>query len=216
MITTKDSELRTWADSFITQCDTNKAAWDIPADAVTASRALCTAYTTALDIALAPDTRSKAATTAKNEAKQALRRALSVFIAKYIDNNDAITPPIRDNLGLPVKDTTRTPIPVPTTYPEFFVKVKDIRALEVHFKDMGSANKAKPYGYNGAVIYYGVLDAPPAEPSGLSHSLLATKTPYTLTFTEAERGKRVYIALVWQNEKGEKGPFSQIEEAFIP
>jgi hypothetical protein len=30
MITTKDSELRTWAGSFITQCDTNEAAWDIP------------------------------------------------------------------------------------------------------------------------------------------------------------------------------------------
>jgi hypothetical protein len=30
MITTKDSELRTWADSFITQCDTNKAVLSIP------------------------------------------------------------------------------------------------------------------------------------------------------------------------------------------
>jgi hypothetical protein len=29
-------------------------------------------------------------------------------------------------------------------------------------------------------------------------------------------GKRVYIALVWQNEKGQKGPFSHIEGAFIP
>ena len=216
MVSTKDSELRSWADSFISQCDANKAAWGIPADAVTASRALCTAYTTALDTALAPDTRSKAATTAKNEAKKALRLDLTVFIAKYIDNNAAITPPIRDMLGLPVKDTTHSPIPAPTSYPEFFVKVKDIRAMEVHFKVMGSAHRGKPYGYNGAVIYYDVLDTPPADPSELRHSLLATKTPYILTFTEAERGKRVYIALVWQNEKGQKGPFSQIEWAVIP
>jgi hypothetical protein len=139
-----------------------------------------------------------------------------VFIAKYIDNNDAITIPIRDELGLIIKDTTRTPVPVPSTYPEFFVKVKDIRMLEVHFKDKGSANKARPYGYSGAVVYYGVSDAAPVEAEDLPHSLLATKTPYTLTFTEAERGKRVYIALVWQNEKGQKGPFSQVEEAFIP
>ena len=94
----------------------------------------------------APDTRSKAATTAKNEANKALRHDLTVFIAKYINNNDAITPPIRDNLGLPVKDTTRMPIPAPTTYPEFFVKVKDIRTLEVHFRVMGSAVEANPMG----------------------------------------------------------------------
>ena len=216
MIPAKDSEFRSWADSFISQCDANKAAWGIPADAVTASRALCTAYATALDIALAPNTRGKAAVTAKNEAKKALRRDLTVFIAKYVDNNEAITPSIRDMLGLPAKDTTRSPIPAPTSYPEFFVKVKDIRTVEVHFKIMGSSHRGKPYGYNGAVIYYDVLDTPPADPSELRHSLLATKTPYPLTFTEAERGKRVYIALVWQNEKGQRGPFSQIEAAVIP
>ncbi|MDR2419303.1 MAG: hypothetical protein LBD79_09660 [Treponema sp.] len=216
MIPTKDDVLRSWADSFISQCDTNKAAWGIPADVVSASRAYYDAYKNTLDIAQAPDTRGKAATAAKNAAKKALRNNLNVFIARYIDYNDVITVPIRDNLGLPVKDTTRTSIATPTTHPEFFVRVKDIRALEIHFKAIGSASKAKPYGYNGAVISYGVLDTPPKEPSELPHSLLATKTPYTLYFSEADRGKRVYIALTWQNEKGEKGPYSQIVEAYIP
>jgi hypothetical protein len=50
----------------------------------------------------------------------------------------------------------------------------------------------------------------------LGRSTLATRTPFTLTFTEAEKGKRVFIALAWQNEKGERGPFYQIEETFIP
>ena len=216
MIPINDNELRSWADSFIAQCDANKVAWGIPADAVTASRAFCDTYATMLDIARAPYTHSKTATTAKKEAKKALRHALAVFISKYIDNNDVITAPIRDNLGLPVRDTTHSPIPAPTTYPDFFVKVKAFRTLEVHFRAMGSASRGRPYGYNGAVIYYGVLDTPPADPGELSHSLLATKTPHTLTFTEAERGMRVYIALAWQNEKGQMGPFSQIEEAFIP
>ena len=51
--------------------------------------------------------------------------------------------------------------------------MKDIRTLEVHFKVMGSLNKAKPYGYNGAVVYYCVLGALPVEPSALTQSLLA-------------------------------------------
>jgi hypothetical protein len=216
MIPTKDGEVRSWSDNFIDQCETHYDEWGFPKDATTPLRPLWAAYDAALAAAQSPDTRSKSATDAKNDAKKVLRHALSVFIAKYIDNNDAITAAILDKLGLEAKDTTRTPIPIPSTYPEFFVKVKDIRAVEVHFKAMGSAGRGRPYGYNGAVIYYGVSDVPPAEPSELTHSALATKTPYTLMFTEAERGKRVYIALVWQNKKGQKGPFSQIEEAFIP
>jgi hypothetical protein len=216
MIPEDNNGIRSWADNFITQCETNKTAWGIPSDAVTALRSLWDVYDAALAKALSPDTKGKPATAAKNEAKKALHSALTVFVAKYIDNNDAITAPIREQLGLPVKDTTRTPIPVPTTYPEFFIKVKDIRALEVHFKPIGSASKGRPYGLNGAVIFYAVLDAPPKDPSELIRSMLATRSPYTLTFTEAERGKRVYIALAWENEKGEKGPYSQIEEAIIP
>ena len=56
----------------------------------------------------------------------------------------------------------------------------------------------------------------PAEPSELRHSLLATKMPYILTFSESELGKQVYIVLVCQNDKGQKGPFSHIEGAFAP
>ena len=152
MVVTKDSELRSWADSFISQCDTNKAAWDIPVDAVTASRTLCTAYTTALDTALAPATRSKAATSAKNEAKKALRHNLSVFITKYIDNNEAITPSIRDKLGLPVKDTSHS-YSRPNNLPGVLRKGEGHPALEVHFKVMGSAGRGRVYGYNGAVIH---------------------------------------------------------------
>jgi hypothetical protein len=212
----KDDELRVWAESFLTQCETNKDEWGIPADAIAGPRASCNAYTAALDIAQAPNTRSKAATVAKNEAKKALNHALDVFIAKHIENNDAITKAILLQLGLTVKDTIRTPIPEPKDYPEFFIRVKDIRALDIHFKPIGSASKARPYGYNGAVISYAVLDTPPVNEKELTRSLLATKTPYTLFFTEAERGKHVYISLVWQNEKGEKGPPSQIEAAIIP
>jgi hypothetical protein len=32
-----------------------------------------------------------------------------------------------------------------------------------------------------------------------------------VTANAAEQGKTVYIALRWQNEKGEKGPWSEIE-----
>jgi hypothetical protein len=107
-------------------------------------------------------------------------------------------------------------IPVPKSLPELDIDVVDFRRLKVIFHDMGSDSKAKPYGVNGAVIVYAVLNAPPADVNALAHSVLATRTPHILEFTEEERGKTVYIAICWQNEKGERGPWSEIGSAIVP
>jgi hypothetical protein len=59
-------------------------------------------------------------------------------------------------------------------------------------------------------------DAPPADHNALTRSVLATRTPHTFEFTEEERGKTVYMAACWQNEKGQKGPWSEIVSAIVP
>jgi hypothetical protein len=61
-----------------------------------------------------------------------------------------------------------------TTAP-YIIDVLDFRRLKVVFHDMGSESKAKPYGVNGAVIVYAVLDAPPADVDALTRSLLAKR-----------------------------------------
>jgi hypothetical protein len=45
---------------------------------------------------------------------------------------------------------------------------------------------------------------------------MASKTPHSLDFPEEERGKTVYIAAAWQNERGIIGPWSEIQNAIIP
>jgi hypothetical protein len=45
---------------------------------------------------------------------------------------------------------------------------------------------------------------------------MASKTPHALEFTEEERGKTVYIAATWQNERGIIGNWSEIQSAVIP
>ena len=130
--------------------------------------------------------------------------------------NPIITDAQRIALGLHVRDTTYTTVSVPKTRPELDIDVVGFRRLKVIFRDMGSDSKAKPYGTIGAVIAYAVLDAPPADPDALTRTVLATRTPYIIEFTEEERGKTVYAAICWQNEKGERGPWSEIESAIVP
>jgi hypothetical protein len=130
---------------------------------------------------------------------------------------------MRVDFGLNSKDEIKTTIPVPKTRPEFSFRVRDVRRIEVHFQDQGSDTKARPYGFSGAVISYDVLEPdrfadrkPPAEPRRLTRTELATATPHVLEFTEEERGKTMYAALQWQNLKGDRGPWSEIQSTVIP
>jgi hypothetical protein len=45
---------------------------------------------------------------------------------------------------------------------------------------------------------------------------MASKTPHSLQFREDERGKTVYIAASWQNERGNIGQWSEMLSAVIP
>lgn len=56
----------------------------------------------------------------------------------------------------------------------------------------------------------------PSQPDTFIHHTMASRTPFTLHFEEADRGKTVYIALAWQNERGITGAWSEIKSAIIP
>jgi len=68
----------------------------------------------------------------------------------------------------------------------------------------------------GAVIVWDVLAAPPPDLHHLTFHTMASKTPYAIKFAEEERGKTVYIAAAWQNERGNVGQWSEILSAVIP
>jgi hypothetical protein len=45
---------------------------------------------------------------------------------------------------------------------------------------------------------------------------MASRTPKSITFDETERGRTVYVALAWQNNRGNIGQWSEIQNAIIP
>lgn len=210
-----DDGLRAFAANLLSLCDTNKTVWNITPEAITNVQTLNTAYYTALQVSESPN-RRKADTVAKNEAKDALTDGLRVFIGKYLDYNDSITDPIRESLGLPIKDKTLTPVARPSASPVFYIKIQAARILEIHFKPEGEKGSARPKGYSGAVIRYGVLESQPASENDLLLSILATRSPHVFEFASEERDKKAYFAIAWQNQKGEMGPFSEIQTENVP
>ncbi|MDR2765257.1 MAG: hypothetical protein LBB90_09550 [Tannerella sp.] len=210
----KDSELVPWGANFTGQVAANAGQWDIPSNEVTELQTANTAFATLQAQADSP-AKNAIIVAEKNAARKTLVAKIRE-LAGFRLKNPVITDAQRIALGLHVHDTKPSNIPAPKSRPELDIDVVDFRRLTAAFHDQGSDSKAKPYGTNGAVIVYAVLDTPPADVSALTRSVLATRTPHILEFTEEERGKTVYVAICWQNEKGEKGPWSEIESAIVP
>jgi hypothetical protein len=79
-------------------------------------------------------------------------------------------------LGLSPPDCVRTEHTIVNELVEFEIRLRGIRELEVNFWIKGSAHHAKPAGFEGAVIVWDVLDAPPELPTDLTLHTMASKT----------------------------------------
>ena len=150
------------------------------------------------------------------DAKSTLEPVYRQLYIGLLKNNPSVTNEDLVAMALPERSNKKpTPAPTPTTCPEHTVETA-LKKIIIHFRDAGSKSKAKPAGVSGALIRWEILDTPPAKALDLLNTTLDTATPFTLLFTENQRGNRVYFALAWQNTKGEIGPWSEIGMAIIP
>jgi hypothetical protein len=156
-----------------------------------------------------PAQRTPLITFTKKQARETYEKRLRILV-RILESNTLVTDNERRAMGIVIRDTTRTPITRPKTYPEFMVDSSIIRCLIILFWDLGSKSKAKPHGVHGAEICWAILDRPPVSVEELVHSNFDTHSPFELTFDESDRGKTVYFCLRWESTRGEKGPWSEI------
>jgi hypothetical protein len=72
----------------------------------------------------------------------------------------------------------------------------------VHFKPSNSTTKAKPHGVHGARSAWAILDEEPDHIDDLVNRDVDTRTPFTLDFDQAGRGKTVYFTAAWEMNNG--------------
>jgi hypothetical protein len=113
-------------------------------------------------------------------------------------------------MGMPERSSgERHPVPVPKDSPKLVASTPHPGIVEI---DFGS----KPPEAHGIEICWAVLDHTPTNWSELVHSSFDTATPFQLPFEGDQRGRRIYFAGRWENTRGEKGPWSDIQDAIIP
>jgi len=192
----------------------HKTAWThIPTAAISNLVDLLDTFSDALEVTHGQHT--PAQTLDRNEKQAAATKALRAFVNQYL-RFAPVTNVDRLEMGINNHDTIRTDHVEVHERVDFLIHPNGIRSLSVDFSIQGADHKAKPNGYDGAVIIWEVLDAPPTTHSQLVHHALASRTPYRLHFDETERGKTVYVALAWQNARGLQGQYSEIKMGIVP
>jgi hypothetical protein len=206
-----------WQENFLQKLELIMIRLKIPITVVSALRDEWGRWTTTFQAASDPDTATKIAVKDKQKARKTYEKALRDFIKFYVAYNPETTDHDREEMGIPVHKTTRTPAEVAKTYPEFEIDSSILCCLIIHFYDQGQKKtKAKPPGQHGAEIRWMVSDVPMVDANDLIHSSFDTRTPFTLEFGGRQRGQTVYFALRWENTRGEKGHWSPIHSAVIP
>ena len=212
-----DNAFHSWQDNLIANVAPRAEELRIPADTVEAVQVLQTRWDTAFAIANALTTRTKGAVHEKQEARKAYEATLRKFVKSYLTYNPLLSDKDRDDMGLPVHKTSRTPAPVAAEPPDCDTDTSVAGQVTFYYYPKGGGwSSAKPDGQRGAELAWAILDAPTIEWSDLVHSASDTHTPLILRFEGHDRGKVLYYALRWENTRGLKGPWSIIQSTIIP
>jgi hypothetical protein len=209
-----DQELDIWALSFYDTLKANYVEWGLP-DPTTSVGVPVNIFHKALEAAHG-EYRGPRLTQVKNQAKAAMEAAIRDYVMNNIAHNKNITGAMRVAMGLNPHDGGRSPNPTPTELVEVTLTEDGPMRARLDFKVRGSANRRRPDGCNGAVMYIGVGDKPAAGRGELHDGGLVTRTPRRLHFTADERGKFVSVSLCWQSTRGDRGTWSDIQSVRIP
>jgi hypothetical protein len=191
----------------------------IPKEESTMLSTLYSTFDTTLKVVEDPNTNTAIAVGAKNDARAAFETYLRSYIKGNLTYNHRVSDDDRRKMGLPIHKKGREGSKPPRDVPDFRIESGRGGQLLVHFfAEVGEsgARLAKPRGVHGAEIIYGVFDTPPEDHEDFPRSVFDTRSPYTITFHLRDAGKTCYIALRWENNVGEKGPWSEIKSAIIP
>jgi hypothetical protein len=215
-IPTQDGKFLEWVKFLFAYIVTHASSWGLLPSTWADILIEITDYENAYNISQNPN-RGKADVKAKNDARNKLKKSVRQFVKEYLEYNSVISDTEREQMGLPVHKTTRTPSPIAKDAPDSDVDTSVLGRVTIHFFEQGSNHKkGKPDGQHGAEICWIVSDVPLTKWSDLTHSAIDTNSPFTLEFENDQRGKTVYFALRWENTRGEKGPWSNIQNAIIP
>jgi hypothetical protein len=163
-----------------------------------------------------PAERTRNKTAALELAEKQFVVAYRALYTGYIKNNPLVTNVDLVDMGFPERSSGHTPSKPPTDFVEASVMLTGPAIITIAYRIKGEAGRAKPKNCHGMELRWVISDTPPTDWTQLINSVFDTSSPLQLTFTGEQRGKTLFYAMRWENNIGQKGPWSEILSVIIP
>ncbi|MDR1130476.1 MAG: hypothetical protein LBK96_05800, partial [Prevotellaceae bacterium] len=118
----RDGDFLVWVKNLFTIVAANAAKWNLNPASWSHIDQLIAAYEAALKKAQDPNS-GTADTLEKNQAREALEKAVRQFVKEFLEYNSLITDEERLHMGLPVHDPKPSPSKDPHSYPLLSTKL---------------------------------------------------------------------------------------------
>jgi hypothetical protein len=210
-----DGVFNQWQANLLVKLVAGAEGWHFPEEALAVLVGLQARWRGAYATALDPATRTKGAVREKQVARKVFEDELRVQLRAYVTYNPLVTDRQREEMELPVHKRTHSPAPVATAAPWVHARTHLLRHV---FFDYGTSEvaRAKPEGQHGIELVWDMAEEKPLLVQDLGHSCFDTHTPLVLEFEEGQRGKALWFAARWENTRGLKGPWTEIQHTIIP
>lgn len=214
-IPSQDADLGGYATTFGDYALANATALGLTTAQTTALTAARTAWAASYPAYVTGQQTAQSLTATKNTDRDTLVGLLRA-IGGELQKKTTVTDTQRQAMGLPVHDTTKTPVAPITTRPLLKIETDQRLRHTLRFTDESTPNsRAKPKGAIGLELWMKRGGAAPTgvgecEPLGLINN-----SPNVEEFEPADGGKTIHYLGRWQTTRGDKGPFSATTSATL-
>lgn len=205
-----------WTTNFAALITANPALYGLVAGDATTIQTSADDFATAYGISTAPATRTpvtvEATITARNTLVQIVRGYARIILANAgVADSDKLA------LGLRLRDTVNTPIPVPLTNPVIEILGATPGQITCRYHDSAQSAliKSKPFGAIQMQLFITFGTVAPVTPSAAPFYGVVTKAPFIINCPNGSAGQTAYIYGRWVTQKGLVGPYSPLAQAAI-
>lgn len=215
----KEADLVSWSTNWLEKTSASPPSFGLD-DVQTASYGvLHDQWVAAYNAVHNPNTNTKQATIAKNQAKEALLYGTSGAwaLTKIVQAFPGTTNAMRGELGLRLPDTEKSSAPAPSMPPNLSIVSTFARTISIRLQDQENpSRRGKPEGIEGATILYHVGEESPADPAQWSFAKNVSRTICDVTVPASiEAGSRIWLTAFWFNARKESSKAATAESTRI-
>ncbi len=214
-IPASDSEFNSWQSNLVTYASANLAGLGLILGDLTPLTTAQTAWASSYPAHITAQASAQSARQLKDTNRLAYEAAIRALVNR-LQASPAVSDSEKEALGIPVRDTIRSPIGAPTSRPLGSADTSQRLRVTISFVDeLTPTTRAKPNGVFGCEVWVKIGGTAPLDLNECTFLALDTRSPYTAQFDGEDANKTAHFVLRWANAKGEAGPISETVSATI-